>query len=261
MHLAVSYNQNQMKYIILTLILGILLPSMKCNAQVYTMSWDPSSITSEQKKYLDTSTWYYYDTLGNKLNGSTSFDSRRAWLSGTHVEYVEIDSSAKTVSRKWRLATDEEKEEWKKEILERSSIKNIIGQKMSDLTFTDLNGVTYQYSDLIDKVVYLNFWFVGCYACELERVKLNQLYEKYHEEVLFLSISKSNERKTKAHLDKNEHLWPVVIMDKELKNNFPFVLSFPTNILINNGKYELALAGLSEGTFLVIEETLERFTQ
>ncbi len=69
----------------------------------------------------------------------------------------------------------------KRIVLDRASIHSLIGQKFPDLEMVDLNGNHYTTEQFKNKTVYFNFWFVGCQPCELERTKLNQLYEKYKE--------------------------------------------------------------------------------
>jgi len=248
---------NKTKQILLFLVLHIL--SINCIAQIHTMKWNPGIITKEQKKYLDSCEAYKYDTLGNITNGST----RTMWLDGNYFEYIEIDSAKRKVSWKFRKSTDIEKEERKKLVLDKTNIHSLIGTQFPELVFVDIDGNTYNSTQFNNKVVYMNFWFVGCQPCELERTKLNQLYEKYqdNEDVIFLSFSNSSEMRTRVHLGKKKLFWPVAILNKELKKNLSFVKGYPTNVILNNQKYEVALAGLAEGTFLVIDEKLELLTQ
>lgn len=248
----------KLRLMLLLLQIGVV----NCVAQIHITSWDPGSVTPEQKKYLDSCEKYAYDTLGNLWEGSGD-DQRRIWLNGNYFEYVEIDSAARTVRWKYRKATEGEKTQRKKFILTERNIDSLIGKKIPEMQFVDLEGNEYLTTEFGNKIVYMNFWFVGCSPCELERVKLNEIYEKYrnNENVIFLSFSNSSERKTRNYLRKKEHLWPIIIMDKGIENNFSFIQSYPTNVISNDRKYKLALRGLTPGAFLVIDEMLELLTQ
>jgi len=251
------------KTILVLLVLVLQIYSIDSFSQIHSIPWNPSIISSAQKAYLDLCEKFYYDTLGNQVGPSDSFDSRRVWLDGNYFEYIEIDSLNQKVSWKFRKSTDAEIAQRKKIILDQRNIHSLIGTQFPDLEFVDLNGNKYSTSQFKNKVVYLNFWFVGCQPCELERQKLNKIYKKYqdNEDVIFLSLSKSNEKKTQKHLIKKQVLWPVVIFNKDLRNSISYIESYPTNIILYNQKYDTALAGLSEGAFLVIDERLELLTQ
>lgn len=252
-----------MKKIISTLLVLVLqIYSVDGISQIHTMPWDPTIITPAQKKYLDSCESVHYDTLGNQWTPSL-FDSRRVWLDGNYFEYVEIDSLNRKISFKFRKSTDEEIIQRKKTVLDESNIHSLIGKQFPELEFVDLNGNRYTTAQFKNKVVYLNFWFVGCQPCELERKKLNSIYEKYqdNEDVIFLSLSKSNEKKTRKHLDEKKVLWPVVIFNKELRNSIWYVEGYPTNVILYNQKYDTAIKGLAEGTFLVIDERLKLLTK
>lgn len=250
-----------MKTILLFLFI-LLCPGLNldCFAQTHTTTWNPSALTPEQKKFIDSCDQYLYDTLGYKLTTpSAPLTYRIMKLDGNYSEYIEIDSAAHTISWKFKKASDDEKMMRKRIVLDRASIHSLIGQKFPDLEMVDLNGNHYTSEQFKNKTVYFNFWFVGCQPCELERTKLNQLYEKYKENpnIQFISLSNSNERKTREHLRRKNLRWPVVILNKSLKSNFSYIEGYPTNIILNNQHFDTALAGLSEGTFLIIDERLE----
>ena len=66
-----------------------------------------------------------------------------------------------------------------------------LGDVIYDFTVTDINGVSYTISELLNekKVVMLNFWFSSCYPCRSEFPVINSAYDKYKEDVEILAIN------------------------------------------------------------------------
>ncbi|WP_462252056.1 TlpA family protein disulfide reductase [Ekhidna sp.] len=69
------------------------------------------------------------------------------------------------------------------------------GKKLPSFTLTDLEGNMVSNKDLQGKIVHINFWSVTCRPCIEEFPELDQLKEKYGQEVMFLAIAPENTKK------------------------------------------------------------------
>jgi len=67
----------------------------------------------------------------------------------------------------------------------------VSGEKAPDFTVNDVNGNTIKLSDFIaeGKIVILNFITYHCPACKQEFNDLHQVYDKYHGQVVIITIS------------------------------------------------------------------------
>lgn len=67
-----------------------------------------------------------------------------------------------------------------------------IGQPIPPITLTDIDGNDYLLSDLVGKVVVVNFWTVGCGSCFFEFPVFQSVYAQYaHDDLLILAVNVS----------------------------------------------------------------------
>ena len=66
-----------------------------------------------------------------------------------------------------------------------------LGDVMYDFTLTDVNGVSYNLSTLLETkdMVMLNFWYVDCPNCAYEFPYINRVYEEYKDDIAILGIN------------------------------------------------------------------------
>ncbi len=66
-----------------------------------------------------------------------------------------------------------------------------LGDIMYDFTITDVNGVDYKLSEILEtkKMVMLNFWYTDCSWCNKEFPGLNDAYKNYQEKLELLAIN------------------------------------------------------------------------
>ncbi len=71
------------------------------------------------------------------------------------------------------------------------SNKYEIGDVMHDFTLTDVNGNSYNLSDLLEekRMVMLNFWYIDCSACNKEFPSLNSAYKNYSDSIELIAIN------------------------------------------------------------------------
>ena len=67
----------------------------------------------------------------------------------------------------------------------------LAGEVMHDFTLTDINGVEYTLSEILEEkqMVMLNFWFTGCPPCRDEFPHINASYNTYKDSVEILAIN------------------------------------------------------------------------
>jgi len=113
-----------------------------------------------------------------------------------------------------------------------------IGSEFPEFEYIDLEGNKIAYSDLKDKLIVLNTWFVGCTGCKLEEENLKKLTEelKDRDDIVFLSFAMSSPQKIERYFSKREDFgYKIASVDRKWVNeNFKIELS-PTHYIIKNG--------------------------
>jgi thiol-disulfide isomerase/thioredoxin len=155
--------------------------------------------------------------------------------------------------------------EFEKELVQterKMVLKEKLGQEFPLFTVTDLNGRAYSKKELVGKVVVVNFWFIGCAPCEMERPALNSIYNSYKDNpnVVFLSFARNQKEQLEQFLVNRPLLYPVVPLTQELIGKFD-LKGYPQNQIIGkDGKYcfNSLAAGIGSGVILrrAIEQAL-----
>jgi len=114
-----------------------------------------------------------------------------------------------------------------------------IGEKLTPFVLVDIEGDTISSAGFNDKLLVLNFWFVGCTGCKQEEPNLLKLTkELQNKNVEFISICKSSEARTNSYISKNGDFGYKVVSlksKKGLEKIFKLVNPFPTHMIIKNG--------------------------
>jgi len=112
------------------------------------------------------------------------------------------------------------------------------GMRAPNFEVRSLDGQKITLSELAGKVVVLNFWFIGCPACEYERPNLNALKTKFERDpnVVFLAMSSDPASDIKRYLAKRPFDF-IHIADAETSLRSFHFSGYPKNIVINkNGE-------------------------
>lgn len=88
------------------------------------------------------------------------------------------------------------------------------------------------FSDLKGKVVFINFWATWCPPCIAEMQSLQDLYNKYEDEVVFLFVTNDSAVKTNAFLQKHNYTLPSYTIKTALPNAFEHS-TIPTTYIVN----------------------------
>lgn len=105
-------------------------------------------------------------------------------------------------------------------------------------TAKTLDGSRIDLAALKEKVVVLNFWFIGCPSCRAHQPKLNELKAKFagRDDVVFLAITADPAGDVKKYLSKERFDYPQATDADALIRAFK-VAVYPKNIVINkNGE-------------------------
>jgi thiol-disulfide isomerase/thioredoxin len=103
-----------------------------------------------------------------------------------------------------------------------------------EFNYATLDGTKGALHSLKGKVVFLDFWFIGCEGCELEKKSISDLADSYknNSNVVFLSIAYNNKEALAQYLAKVKYDLPVVPdADGEISQKFD-VEGYPTHVII-----------------------------
>lgn len=142
-----------------------------------------------------------------------------------------------------------------------SKYANFSFSKSPNFIFEDLNGSPVDNSTFDDKVVVLNFWFIGCKGCMLEMPFLNTLVDKYknNKEILFIASSDDSRSELLHFLMINEFNYRVTTINtKYLKDIFNITM-FPTHMIIGkDGTIKYLNTGGSKIATKFLEQGIEK---
>lgn len=111
---------------------------------------------------------------------------------------------------------------------------NRLNMVAKDFTITGLDGNLVSLSDLLGKVVVLNFWATWCPPCRKEMPVLEDLWHQYgdSEDVMFLIVSVDQDsKKVQPYISENGYTFPVFYgsATAQLYN----IISIPTTLVID----------------------------
>lgn len=114
-----------------------------------------------------------------------------------------------------------------------------IGSKFPSIELTSLNGQKKDLSKIEDKIIVVNYWFVGCKGCKEEKefLKVITKYFEGNDLVEFVSITPSKASKVNSYISKSGDFgYPVYLQSgfKGVEKNFN-IRSYPHHQIIVNG--------------------------
>lgn len=119
----------------------------------------------------------------------------------------------------------------------------------------------FDFAALKGKVIVLNFWFIGCAPCEMERPELNAIYSLYKDnsDVIFLSFAKNTKDQLEKFLVKRPFSYPVVELSTELIGLLDLNYGYPQNQVIGKrGTYVFNSRAAGIGSGIIIKEAIEK---
>ena len=116
--------------------------------------------------------------------------------------------------------------------ISRKAYSQLESKKFSYFELESIDGKRYSLDDFKNKPILINFWFTKCAPCIDEMPILNKIYEKYKNDVHFISITYESKKKVKTFLEKHTFKFKhLVNSDKFIKDLE--ISSYPLNIFID----------------------------
>ncbi|MEO9871703.1 TlpA family protein disulfide reductase [Ekhidna sp.] len=129
-------------------------------------------------------------------------------------------------------------------------------KKLPAFELTDMNGKNLSNDDLKGKMVHINFWSVTCKPCIEEFPELNELKNKYGDEVIFLAIAPESDKKVNKVLKKHA-LEYRSFANAELFFEELGIDGYPKNLFI---KEDGTIEKIIDGTHYKIEQVDDKAT-
>lgn len=207
-------------------------------------------IISAHQIFAQNKNTIFYDSLDQ----ITTWEGHWAQVvTGKYKSVYNKSENKKTLARVSQEEFEAELRKTEKRIIETSKI----GTAFPDFNLIDLNGKPVTISQLRGKIIVLNFWFIGCAPCEMERPALNDLTKIYsnNEEVVFLAFARNEKEQLSKFLQDNPVHYNVVPTDKDyIKATFG-INDYPTNIIVDrNGRYFFNSAGTGIGIHTILQK-------
>jgi len=130
-------------------------------------------VTPPPMIYVDTFEHVYADTIAEQMLSSRDY-----------VEYP-------VLNKIYLVAQPESKREEYLNTSPKSATNFKIGFRYFYPTLTDMDGNIYDRTTLSNKIIIINFWFLGCGPCRAEIPELNKLVSDYksNPDIVFLAIA------------------------------------------------------------------------
>lgn len=193
----------------------------------------------------------------NPEGDTVSYENYFSYIvSGNH----KINYDRKSNTRTLIPASNEKYIKEEKKTEKRIYINKNIGRSFPSFDVTDLEAETITLEQLKGKVVVLNFWFIGCTPCEMERPVLNTLRELYIEngEVVFLAFAKNEKDRLLRFLENHPISYTVIPCESNfIKTKFG-IDSYPQNIVLDRrGNYFFEGSGSGIGIAEILRKRID----
>jgi peroxiredoxin len=113
----------------------------------------------------------------------------------------------------------------------------VIGHPAPDFTLTDLDGNTIRLRDFRGKVVFLNFWAIGCPPCRIEMPAMEEVYQEYKDkDVVIIGVDLGEYRgSVRSFVEENDYSWTFVIDTYGQVAWAYLITGIPTSFFIDKG--------------------------
>jgi thiol-disulfide isomerase/thioredoxin len=119
------------------------------------------------------------------------------------------------------------------------------GKKISAFKARDMHGVEFDSKELKGKIVVLNFWFIKCPPCQMERPYLNELVKEYaaNDNIVFIAIALDNKASLDSFLKENPFDYHVIPDGRAIANENK-VEGYPTHVILDK-EGKIVFSGVS----------------
>lgn len=167
----------------------------------------------------------FRDTAGTIIP-KTVFDSTRRRDSLTYDRRTEGGRILEQRLRRW---TDAERALLEGMYQRRDSA---LGTIIPDFQTQDIEGRPVVRGDFGDKILVMNFWFLGCPPCLKEIPELNRLVERYHDSanVIFLAFGRDDAEAIRSRSDIEQFRYRLIPSARAIASAFG-IKGYPTHIV------------------------------
>lgn len=121
------------------------------------------------------------------------------------------------------------------------------GQKIPSHKLTDINGHSYNPSNVKGKIIVMKFWYITCVMCVKEMPDLNDLVDsyKYNKNVEFISLAFNDAPKLKKFLKEHRFVYPIIPNMESYAEKLK-IPAYPTHLIVRDGKIIKAVGSAQE---------------
>jgi thiol-disulfide isomerase/thioredoxin len=107
-------------------------------------------------------------------------------------------------------------------------------KKIEAFAATDMNGNFLDTKSLKGKIVVINFWFIRCPPCRMERPFLNELVDEYARDsnIVFIAVSLDPKIQLESFLKENPFKYHVIPDGRNISDANK-VVQFPTHVILD----------------------------
>jgi thiol-disulfide isomerase/thioredoxin len=218
------------------------------NTLIFILTLLTSELVAQNKNTI------FYDSVGQL----TTWEGHWAQVvTGRYKSIYNKSENKKTLVRMTREEFETELRKTEKRITK----TNKVGTDFPEFDVLDLNGNRLAKTELKGKVLVLNYWFIGCSPCEMERPSLNDLTKIYtgNQDVVFISFAKNDKEQLITFLKDSPILYNVIPTTKDfIKTKFE-INEYPVNIIIDrDGKYFFNSSASGIGILKILQRQIEK---
>lgn len=241
-----SIKKTSLSNLILFSSLFILLFSCKEKPPLYgTPNVDIATIQNHF------SNWYKYDKIYidlskdyRALNATSEEIEKEAFLEelSTGKYFVVRMNSAKDLTFYKLIEIPEDGNKEMGNLLAKKAereLRNIrfVNKPLPDFDLKNLNGKSYDISQIKDKYLVLNFWYTNCGKCKSELQDIEALVQKYkYRDIEFLNVSINEEHTLNNYLDDKDYQVTMLRLNKKFVLDSLNIRLFPTYMIIDPKK-------------------------
>ena len=132
-------------------------------------------------------------------------------------------------------------------------------KKIEAFTATDMQGKVLDTKSLKGKIVVINFWFIRCPPCRMERPFLNKLVEEYAKDssIVFIAVSLDPKIQLEGFLKENPFKYHVIPDGRDISDANK-VVQYPTHVILDReGKIAFNTVSYNAVTGYWMRKTIE----
>jgi len=106
-----------------------------------------------------------------------------------------------------------------------------LSERLGKIKMTDLKGRPLTLHQFVGKPVFLNFWATWCRPCVSEMQSIEEVYQQFKNDVVFLAVSNEEPEKIRDFLEKNKFSFAFARLDMAYID--AYIVTMPTTMLID----------------------------